>query len=88
MKKHFLTIAMVLGLSMSLFAGNEGGGLFGLGATPEETRGNHGLRENDELSLGLPGHGKPTDQDAPLGSGVCLLLGLGAAYAFTKKKES
>mgnify|MGYP006908796131 CR=1 FL=1 len=38
--------------------------------------------------LVLPGsHGQTDDSNAPLGSGVVVLLGMGAAYAMKKKRE-
>jgi hypothetical protein len=35
----------------------------------------------------LPGHGSEGNQPAPLGSGIAVLIGLGAAYAVAKKRE-
>ena len=75
MKKLVLTIAIVLGLGMASFAQN---GLFGKG-------GEEGAKEINLPSL--PSHGVGTNQDAPLGGGALLLLGLGAAYAMTKKSK-
>ena len=41
-----------------------------------------------DFSLSLPGaHGGTDDIDAPLGSGIVLLAGLGAAYAFAKRRK-
>jgi len=36
---------------------------------------------------GLPTHGQDENQDAPLGSGVLLLIGFGSAYAMKKRKK-
>ena len=86
MKKVVLTLAIVLGLGMSSFAGNDGyteqGGLFGRGADISKTGDRGGMP-------GIPVHGETgdVDADAPLGSGIAVLLGLGAAYAFAKKRE-
>ena len=90
MKKLALTIAIVLGLSMTTFADPNGGGLFQRG-------GNEGIAfniregeggEGDINMPGLPGHGSETNEDAtPLGSGVVVLLGLGAAYLVGKKRN-
>ena len=77
MKKVVLTIAIVLGLGMASFAQN---GLFGRGEVDE-----YGMR--DITLPSLPNHGASTNQDAPLGGGALLLLGLGAAYAMTKKSK-
>lgn len=76
MKKLVLTLAIVLGLGMASYAQ----GLFG--------KGSEGAKDGDELVLpGLPGHGETTNQSAPLGSGALMLIGLGAAYAMTKKRK-
>lgn len=77
MKKLAMTIAIVLGLSMASFA--QGGGLFQRGAIDENTS------HRDGGIPTLPGHGETGDQDAPLGSGIVLLAGLGAAYLVGKK---
>ena len=92
MKKLILSIAIVLGLSLTTFAGPGDGGLFGSGYSNQDNSGLLGSRDDGEqteiASPGLPHeHNMTGDQDAPLGSGVLMLLGLGAAYAFTKKKE-
>ena len=85
MRKLALTIAIVLGMSMTTFANNDGG-LFQRGAS-ESTSGVYGDRTGGLMNgPGLPGHGEPGNQDAsPLGSGVAVLLGLGAAYMVAKK---
>ena len=80
MKKLALTIAIVLGLSMTTFA--DGGGLFQRGNTPENSQESSTLRGG---MPGIPGHGESTDQPAPLGSGIVVLMGLGAAYLASKK---
>ena len=82
MKKLALTIAIVLGLSMTTFA--DGGGLFQRGNTPQ---GQNSNREGGVTTPGLPGHGQPGDQPAPLGSGIAVLMGLGAAYLVSKKQR-
>ena len=35
----------------------------------------------------LPQHGQNTNQPAPLGSGIAVLMGLGAAYLVGKKRN-
>ena len=85
MKKLALTIAIVLGLSMTTFANSNDGGLFQRGAS-ESTSGMYGDRGLTG-GPGLPGHGEEGNQDAPLGSGVAVLLGLGAAYMVAKKRR-
>ena len=79
MKKLALTIAIVLGLSMTTFA--DGGGLFQRGTEPER----EGYYNRD--FPGFPGHGESTDQPAPLGTGIAVLTALGAAYLVGKKRN-
>ena len=84
MRKLALTIAVILGMSMTTFANNDGG-LFQRGAS-EPTSGVYGDRTGGLMNgPGLPGHGEEGNQNAPLGSGVAVLLGLGAAYMVAKK---
>jgi len=89
MKKLIVTTAIVLGLSMTSFAQ---GGLFHRGAnadgTPSEVSytgdGTKANRDGDTPML--PIHNQnDQDQPAPLGSGIAVLMGLGAAYLVTKK---
>jgi hypothetical protein len=83
MKKLALTIAVVLGLGLTTFANNDGG-LFQRGAS-EPTYGLY--RDREERLLVVPGHGETDNMNAPLGSGVAVLLGLGAAYMVAKKRK-
>ena len=84
MKKLALTIAIVLGLSMTSFADPNGGGLFKRGEAPE-------TGNRDEIFPMLPDHGWNTNQDAneetPVGSGIVLLSVLGGAYLIGKKRR-
>ena len=84
MKKLALTIAIVLGLGLTTFAND--GGLFQRGAS-ETTSGLYGDRDGMLGFPGLPDHGETGNQDAPLGSGVAVLLGFGAAYLVAKKRR-
>jgi len=87
MKKLALTIAIVLGLGMMAVAGpNEQSGLFKRG-TNAETSGLYSNRDTGPLLPVLPTHGYDDDQNAPLGSGIALLLGLGGAYLVAKRRE-
>ena len=86
MKKLAMTLAIVLGLGMASYA--NGGGLFGQGqAAPEQS--NTSVMSGNRLggNPALPNHGENTNQPAPLGSGIAVLVGLGAAYAVAKKRE-
>ena len=87
MKKLALTIAIVLGMGMATFAQDvevyDRAGLFG--KAPGIFRG--GEPDEDPL-FGLPSeHGLENDVDTPLGSGIALLAGLGAAYMVAKKRR-
>ena len=93
MKKLTLTIAIILGMTMTTFA--DGGGLFNRGNNAKNgasgytyfsTNGIGDLREDPATPL-LPMHGETSDQDAPLGSGIVALMGLGAAYMVAKKRR-
>ncbi|MBO6024063.1 MAG: hypothetical protein J6P83_04335 [Bacteroidales bacterium] len=90
MKKLVLTIAIVLGLGLTTFADPETGGLFGRGETRQSM---YNSREGEDAAtfMRLPsqhnaesGNG---DQPAPLGGGVLLLAGFGAAYMIAKKRR-
>jgi hypothetical protein len=84
MKKLALTIAVVLGLGLTTFAENDGG-LFQRGASEPATTELFGNRYGGDPLL--PIHGGSGNADAPLGSGVAVLLGLGAAYMVAKKRK-
>jgi len=89
MKKLALTIAIVLGLSMTTFANPDEGGLFQRGTTPANES-IYGTPEREGLmppGPGLPGHGSNNNNPAPLGSGIAVLLSLGAAYMVGKKRR-
>ena len=89
MKKQLITIAIVLGLSMTSFAQ---GGLFHRGAnadgTPAEVSltgdGTKGNRSGEPM---LPIHEQQGSQPAPLGSGIVLLTALGAGYVVAKRRK-
>ena len=83
MKKTVLTIAIILGLGISSFA-QKGGGMFQRGDLTENC-----YFKRDNSNPMLPNHDLFVDQDAngPLGSGIALLVGLGAAYALNKRRK-
>ena len=91
MKKLTLTIAIVLGIGIGAMAQMSGGGLFQRGAISEDIYFNNGGYAYDptggSLLPGLPNHGQSDNQDAPLGSGIALLLGMGGAYLVAKKRR-
>ena len=85
MKKLALTLAIVLGLGMASFAQEDYAGergLFGLTSLF-----NHDERYGDESLLLPDEHGLEDDTDAPLGTGIAVLLGLGGAYLVAKKRK-
>ena len=86
MKKLALTIAIIFGLGIGVYAQ---GGLFQYGAVSDEQYYGAGYnnRNTDPLLPGLPGHGQTENQPAPLGSGALLLAGFGAAYALKKRSK-
>ena len=88
MKKLVLTIAIVLGMSAASFA-EYGGGLFQRGVLDEEYYGlGYFEWERDNLNKPLfPLHDENTNQNAPLGGGVAIMLGLGTAYLLGKKRR-
>jgi hypothetical protein len=93
MKKLILTSAIILGISLTTFAD---GGLFQRGYNAKNgfsgysyfnsQNGDNMLRE-DPIYPVLPGHGQDTNQPAPVGSGIAVLMGLGAAYMAAKKRK-
>ena len=92
MKKLALTIAILLGITMTSFAD---GGLFNRGNNAKNGFSGYtyfntsemGIRENDANMPLLPNHGENTNQPAPVGSGIAVLMGLGAAYIVAKKRR-
>ena len=86
MKKLLLTAAIILGLATTTFADPNGGGLFKRGETPENSMATR--YENGETPV-TPGHGQTGNQngEAPLGTGIVVLLGLGVAYLIGKKRS-
>ena len=95
MKKLVLTTALVLMMGTTVFAQQGGGALrrskeyrdyLNAGKMNNQAG---GLRTTSNTPL-LPGFGNPGDvdgTDAPLGSGIAVLIGLGAAYAIGKKRK-
>jgi len=87
MKKLLLTTTIILGLSLSTFA--QEGSLF-----QRDNSGIYGTSiykgkdyTKDGFGPNFPNHGITENTDAPLGSGIVLLAGLGAAYMIAKKRR-
>lgn len=86
MKKLAITLAIVLGMTFTVSA--QGGGMFGYGAVGDEAMASDGFQERSFTGIALPSsHGLSSDVNAPLGSGIAVLIGLGAAYAMSKKRK-
>lgn len=87
MKKLSITIFILFGLCMTTFADPNGGGLFQRGFESDEEYYGSGFRSNEKPLL--PYHELNSNQpaDTPLGSGVAVLLGFGAAYLVAKKRK-
>ena len=92
MKKLALTIAILLGLTMTTFAD---GGLFKRGYNAQNGSSGYNYfgakAEGDNAGSPamplLPQHGEDTNQPAPLGSGIVLLAALGGAYLMGKRRR-
>ena len=90
MKKLALTIAIVLGLSMTTFAD---GGIFHRGDNATNNASGYNYFGSTDMNRGsgltpmLPAHGEETNQNAPVGSGIVVLMGLGAAYLVGKRRR-
>ena len=94
MKKLTLTIAIILGITMTTFA--EGGlGLFERNYNAANGKSGYlyfsqrdGVFDANETPTPLmPLHGTEDNQPAPVGSGIAVLMGLGAAYMVAKKRR-
>ena len=93
MKKLTLTIAIILGMTMTTFAD---GGLFQRGYNAKNGFSGYtyfgaqdtGNREGEVLTPMLPAHGEVDNQPAPVGNGISVLIGLGSAYLVGKKRKN
>lgn len=87
MKKFIIAISIIAALGLSVnaqdyyqYSGSDG--FFSSNSMAP------GYRENTGTDLPLlPMRGQNSDQSAPLGSGLLILAGLGAAYAMRKRKN-
>ena len=91
MKKTIITLTLILGLTMTTFAD---GGLFNRGNNSKYGQ-NYGYIYFNAKDTGsgdvdmpmLPPHGSDDNEPAPLGSGIAMLVGLGAAYLVGNKRR-
>ena len=92
MKKTILTIVLILGLTVTTFAD---GGLFKRGYNAQNGSSGYnyfGAKTEGDNAGGmampmLPNHGESGNQPAPVGSGIAVLMGLGAAYLVGKRRR-
>ena len=86
MKRIVLSIALVLTLGLSVNAQSDGFFKSTYQDANEEARTGTG-----RAFPGIPEFGgdvdQPADDDAPLGSGLLLLAGMGAAYALRRRRK-
>ena len=92
MKKTALTFALVLAMGIGTFAQESEGGMLKRSKEYQSTYRNDGrqqLVDRNGSFIALPGFGQTDDFDGttPLGSGIAVLLGLGAAYMVGKKRK-
>ena len=90
MKKTIITLTLILGITMTTFAD---GGLFNRGYNAKNGQSGYiyfnakdAVAEDVAMPM-LPPHGLDGNQSAPLGSGIAVLMGLGAAYMVAKKRR-
>lgn len=88
MKKKVLTIAIVLGMTLTGLAQQNGGGLFRRGDEPDYAS----TYSNRDVAapLLLPSHGESGDQignQTSVGTGIALLTALGGAYLVAKRRK-
>jgi hypothetical protein len=88
MKKTIMTIAILLGVSLTTFADPNASGLFQRGAGLEYN-GISGNKGGEGLTPMLPNHNKTDNQNAnvPLGSGITILAVFGGAYLVGKRRK-
>ena len=88
--KKIIFMAIALGVSLTTFAEN-GGGLFNRGSETLDSYGMFGyhsaLYREAELPLLPCQHDLESDQPAPVGGGMLLLIGFGTAYALARKRK-
>ena len=84
MKKTITTIAILLGVTLGALAQQSNGGIFQRGYTSDEP---YSYRDSNSPLVLPTEHGSNVDYEGPLGSGIAVLVGLGAAYLVGKKRK-
>ena len=88
MKKTIIATAIILGITLSGMA-QQGGGLMRRSQEYERARTSNNMRNATPFlpnEFGIT-NDVNSENGSPLGSGVAVLVGLGAAYAFTRKRK-
>ena len=81
MKKVLVTLSLVIVLGLGVNAQSDS--FFSYNDVDNQNRQSYGLGDMPDL----PMRGQNTDQSAPVGSGLLILAGLGAAYALKRKNN-
>ena len=81
MKKVLVTLSLVIVLGLGASAQSDA--FFSYSDVDNQNRQSNGLGDMPAL----PMRGQNTDQSAPVGSGLLILAGLGAAYALKRKNN-
>ena len=81
MKKVLVTLSLVIVLGLGASAQSDA--FFSYSDVDNQNRQSNGLGDMPAL----PMRGQNTDQSAPIGSGLLILAGLGAAYALKRKEK-
>ena len=80
MKKVILTIAVILGLGAGVNAQSDA-------FFTQNFSDYRDVTSIDASTPRIPDHGLATNQNAPLGTGLLLLTGMGLGYAVLRKKD-
>ena len=84
MKKIIITLSFVVAMMLNVTAQESGVYSYDGFFSSTESSGNRGLGSTSSTPS-MPGMGEFKDQDAPLGSGLLILAGLGLAYAARRR---
>jgi MYXO-CTERM domain-containing protein len=88
MKRFIIALSFIVALGIGAnaqeyqFVDSKSDGFFSSSITSESE-----YRSGDEIFPALPSQGIYGDQAAPVGSGLLLLAGMGAAYALRKRRK-
>ena len=86
MKKLIITTTMILALTLGGIA-QEGGGMLRRSSEYEEARNSNRMGGNAPMFPSQHNLNDDQNADGPIGSGIAVLVGLGAAYLVGKKRR-